>query len=79
MFTELLKEARGWLADCGRARKDDTDLIVAHLIHANFDGGWPNFILSDPDYTTADFPFIWLAMVSRWGWKTANYLLPSDD
>lgn len=50
MLDELLKEARGWLADCGFYRADllsDHTLMVC--VNQAYDGGWPEFVRADPD------------------------------
>ncbi|OZD70535.1 hypothetical protein CH263_06350 [Rhodococcus sp. 06-1059B-a] len=42
-------EARGWLLDCGFC--EDTldelsDRLVVAVVDANYDGGWPQFLLA---------------------------------
>lgn len=48
MLDELLKEARGWLADCG-SRVPDQDIPLVLKVNRDYDGGWPAFVRADPD------------------------------
>lgn len=48
MLDQLLKEARGWLADCGlRVPEEPTALLLK--INREYAGGWPEFVRADPD------------------------------
>ena len=45
---ELLKEARGWLEDCGLGTRGMDDPRIARTVAWNYDGGWPAFVRADP-------------------------------
>jgi len=79
MLDDLLEAAREWLFDCGLLQPNDSDLLVAHLVHERFDAGWPGFLRAEPKCTEDDLAVAWLLMVRRFGLETAHLFFPQPD
>ena len=70
----LLREGRGWLADCG-LRVPPQGLDVALKVEREYDGGWPEFVRADPD---ADEAAAYAAVEERWP-HALDILYPQGD
>lgn len=75
MLEELLKEARGWLEDCG-LEVIGRDQTVITVVNANYEGGWHEFVRADP---SIDEAVVWLLMVRRFGLDFANRMFWATD
>ena len=70
MLEELMKEARGWLADCGwKAIARDQTIVT--MIDCHYLGGWPAFVAAD---NTIDAALIYLLMQNKFGLDFTNKL-----
>jgi hypothetical protein len=70
VLEELLKEARGWLADCGM-KVIASDMAVISMTNCHYEGGWIEFIAADP---SIDVGTAYLLMVEQYGLDFANRL-----
>jgi hypothetical protein len=76
MLDELIREAYGWLADCGCPTSGMTDIVAIRTVHFNYVGGWVAFVEAD---SSLDVAVVWLLMVRRFGIDSANELFPQSD
>lgn len=75
MLDELLKEARGWLSDCGLKIIAEDKTVIA-LVNSNYCGGWHEFVRAD---VSLDEAVVWLLMVRRFGLEFANKMFWAAD
>lgn len=70
MLDELLREAHGWLEDCGMKVIGREQTIIT-LVNLHCEGGWFGFICLD---STVDSSLVYLEMSSRYGLDFTNRL-----
>jgi hypothetical protein len=64
MLDSLVREARGWLADCGCSTRGMDATRVIRTVHWNYEGGWQEFVLADPEASPGA---VQAAMAERYG------------
>lgn len=75
MLDNLIREARGWLADCG-LRVPDQDIPVVLKVDREYEGGWPEFVRADPD---ANERAVYDEIVRRYPVGMTMELYPTPD
>jgi hypothetical protein len=53
LASEVAREARGWLEDCGLDTRGMDATRVIRTVHWNVEGGWPGFVALDPTWEPA--------------------------
>jgi hypothetical protein len=69
MLDDLIREAYGWLADCGCNTHGMSEQSAVRTVQWNYDGGWRAFVAADQ---SLDEAVVWLFMVRRFGLEFAK-------
>lgn len=74
----LIREARGWLADCddGLAIETMRETTVIGLVHRYFEGGWQGFVAADP---SAQPNTVAAEIGYRYGQQFADMIYPGQQ